>query len=316
MKRFLLAMTLFVTMMLQSNAAIYVIGNDPFGNWDPSVGIEMTADEEGLYSTTFTCPDGTTSIWFVLADGLGTSSSDWDNFNTNYRYGPTTGSDETVTVWESEDDPNFATTTTQKQGNGNGAYKITNLVAGNKYTIYFSLDLLQFWVVGATEAPTGRVFSVTGDNAALFGDTWNPANTDNDMTLNEETGLYEFKKENVALTAGELKFKVCVNHGWDESYPGNAATYCIVDGDGNYVATIEEDANYDVVITYIDDDTHVVTFTATKTSGVEEVNTVKDVANVRYIDMMGRVSNAQFAGMNIVVTTYTDGTTSTVKVIR
>ena len=40
------------------------------------------------------------------------------------------------------------------------------------------------------------------------------------------------------------------------------------------------------------------------------------VANVKYVDMSGRVSNHAFDGVNIVVTTYTDGTTSTSKVVK
>lgn len=40
------------------------------------------------------------------------------------------------------------------------------------------------------------------------------------------------------------------------------------------------------------------------------------VANVKYVDMSGRVSNRAFDGVNIVVTTYTDGTTSISKVVK
>jgi hypothetical protein len=40
------------------------------------------------------------------------------------------------------------------------------------------------------------------------------------------------------------------------------------------------------------------------------------VAGVRYINVAGMESNEPFDGMNIVVTTYTDGTTTTAKVLR
>ena len=51
-------------------------------------------------------------------------------------------------------------------------------------------------------------------------------------------------------------------------------------------------------------------------SGVEDINADKQVAAVRYINVAGQQSETPFSGVNIVVTTYTDGTTSTVKVVK
>jgi hypothetical protein len=51
-------------------------------------------------------------------------------------------------------------------------------------------------------------------------------------------------------------------------------------------------------------------------TGIEQVNADKQVVSVRYINVAGQQSETPFDGMNIVVTTYTDGTTSTVKVIK
>ena len=51
-------------------------------------------------------------------------------------------------------------------------------------------------------------------------------------------------------------------------------------------------------------------------SGIESVTAGKQVANVRYVNVAGQESDRPFSGMNIVVTTYTDGTTSTVKVMK
>lgn len=52
------------------------------------------------------------------------------------------------------------------------------------------------------------------------------------------------------------------------------------------------------------------------TTDVTEVNTSKTVANVTYVNIAGMQSNEPFDGVNIVVTTYTDGTRSAVKVIK
>ena len=51
-------------------------------------------------------------------------------------------------------------------------------------------------------------------------------------------------------------------------------------------------------------------------SGIEQVTADRQVAAVRYINVAGQESETPFDGVNIVVTTYTDGTTSTVKVIK
>ena len=54
----------------------------------------------------------------------------------------------------------------------------------------------------------------------------------------------------------------------------------------------------------------------TEPSAVSDVNAAKTVKSVRYFNVAGIESNKPFDGMNIVVKTYTDGTTSTVKVIK
>ena len=51
-------------------------------------------------------------------------------------------------------------------------------------------------------------------------------------------------------------------------------------------------------------------------SGIEQVTADKQVAGVRYINVAGQESEVPFNGMNIVVTTYTDGSTTTVKVMK
>ena len=43
---------------------------------------------------------------------------------------------------------------------------------------------------------------------------------------------------------------------------------------------------------------------------------VREVASVKYVSITGVVSDKPFEGMNIIVTRYTDGTTSTAKVMR
>lgn len=51
-------------------------------------------------------------------------------------------------------------------------------------------------------------------------------------------------------------------------------------------------------------------------TGVNDVNSAKEVKGVSYFNMMGVESAQPFDGVNIVVTTYTDGTSSAAKVLR
>jgi len=51
-------------------------------------------------------------------------------------------------------------------------------------------------------------------------------------------------------------------------------------------------------------------------SGVEQVTVGKQVVNVRYINVAGLESENPFSGVNIVVTTYDDGTVTTTKVVK
>lgn len=57
-------------------------------------------------------------------------------------------------------------------------------------------------------------------------------------------------------------------------------------------------------------------FNASTPTGVNDVNAAKTVANVKYYNTLGVASSTPFEGVNIVVTTYTDGSHSSVKVIK
>ncbi len=133
---------LFVLTFLPAQAAIYVVGNSPFGDWNPSRGVEMTDQGNGTYTLTTTI-NGV--IWFVFADGL---DSDWTTFNANYRYGPA-GNSEEVTLDN--------TYTTQKSNN-NHSYKFTG--TGLSYTLTFNLRNLTFSISEYQEPPLPDPFSL------------------------------------------------------------------------------------------------------------------------------------------------------------
>ncbi|MDO4510229.1 MAG: carboxypeptidase-like regulatory domain-containing protein [Bacteroidales bacterium] len=57
-------------------------------------------------------------------------------------------------------------------------------------------------------------------------------------------------------------------------------------------------------------------FNAEQPTSVDDVNSAKTVAGVKYYNTLGVASSTPFEGLNIVVTTYTDGTQSSAKVIK
>ena len=87
---------------------------------------------------------------------------------------------------------------------------------------------------------TPPTYTVAGAPAALFGSEWTPSATENDMKLVSGT-QYQLEKKNVALTVGDVKFKVVVNYAWTYAYPANDYVYKI-DAAGNYDITIKFNA--------------------------------------------------------------------------
>lgn len=135
-------MALVLTIM-PARAAIYMVGNNPFGDWNPGQGVEMTDQGNGTYTLTVSI-SGT--VWFVFADG---QSSDWNVFNANYRYGPNQSGSQEVTVDN--------TYTTQKSNN-NHSYKFTG--EGKDYTFTFDESNLTFSIGEYQEPPLPDPFSL------------------------------------------------------------------------------------------------------------------------------------------------------------
>ena len=207
-----------MAMMLafSSQAACYIVGDAPFGGWNPGDGVEMSLNSDGTYSYT-TAVNGT--IYFVFATGL---DSSWDTFNTTYRHGPS-GSDAVVAIGEWMDAPL----------GGDKAYKLTG--NGSEYVFTFNPYINKCKVEGYVVPPTPiETYTVAGSPAAIFGTDWDPTNVENDMT-EQADGTFALTKYNCQLAGSELEFKVTDNHSWDNAWPDN-----------NVVVTVEEAGLYDV----------------------------------------------------------------------
>lgn len=220
MKRIFTFAAMAVVMVCYCHAAIYIVGNAPFGDWDPAQGVEMTDNGDGTYSILGEI-NGT--IWFVFADGL---SNDWATFNNDFRYGPTDGDEEVnLGAW----------TTTQKSGD-HGAYRFSG--TGEEYEFTFDLANGRFKIDGDAFIDPPMVYTVAGVPTVLFGTDWDINNPDNEM-IEDDGGLYVLDKKSVYLEAEPIVFKVVANHDWGQSWPN-----C------DYVAQVPEDGWYDVTITF------------------------------------------------------------------
>ncbi len=94
---------------------------------------------------------------------------------------------------------------------------------------------------------------------------------------------------------------------------GTALDNELVEGEGFY--TLPVGYNYNMGVAIGPDGDYYVYAAQAGFTGVDELNAGKTVANVRYFNVMGQ-EMAQPEGMTITVTTYTDGTTSAVKVMK
>ena len=90
-------------------------------------------------------------------------------------------------------------------------------------------------------APT-HTYTVAGSPAGFFGTVWTPTIEANDMTLNAETGKYEWTSPEATLNAGDnVEFKVVQDHSWDISYG-------LEGGVPNVVLTAEKAGKYTLTV--------------------------------------------------------------------
>ena len=235
MKKLTLIFSMLIALIgFNANAAMYIVGQAPFGDWNPNGGVEMTDNGDGTYTYTATI-NGT--VYFVFGDAL----ADWSTFNPQHRYGPANGNEAvTAGVWK----------TTQKAGD-HGAYYFQG--SGEDYVFTFDETNHQFKVEGYVEPVVFENFTVAGNNADIFGTTWAPAEAANDMTLDETDGLYKLVKNGIAIPAAySLEYKVVANHSWDNNWgktPGGDNQDYYFEEAGTYNLTFKFDlANEEVTL--------------------------------------------------------------------
>ena len=192
-KTFTFFLALAVSLLtLQASAQMFIVGDGPFGGWNPAGGVRMNAKADGTYNLTTTI-SGT--VYFVFADNQASSTDDWDTFNNNYRYGPN-GTDQAV----SANDTWIAT-----QKSSTGAYYFTG--NGSSYTFTFDTINKRFRIFN--ESGGGPVNPVTGHLYILGeaeGNSWDPSHgvemttTDGNIFTSQVTFNGEWPEEDASVS--------------------------------------------------------------------------------------------------------------------
>ena len=101
-----------------------------------------------------------------------------------------------------------------------------------KNVVFEPYEITSYTVAGAFNTEEGGLDDV------IFGKTWTPDLTDNDLVKGED-GVYTLTKKGVQLEAGTIYYKVVANHSWNTlswGFNGNNADY-VVNEAGTYDIT-------------------------------------------------------------------------------
>ena len=119
-------------------------------------------------------------------------------------------------------------------------------------------------IVEPAPAPE-HTFTVAGDNVDVFGTSWDPTNTANDMVLQDDN-TYKWEKTGLTLPKGQIAFKVVKDHDWSNganAYPAD-----------NYIINIAEAGIYTIDIYFNPNDNNYVGAVVTKTGDAVVIPTI------------------------------------------
>ncbi len=133
---------------------------------------------------------------------------------------------------------------------------------------------------------------------------WDPALTEEENEANRPNVPFYFLINGVRYGADEAMRETVLGYAMQNPLEAEAeGFYCVPVGYSYTLGVALKDGGYYVYAA------------VSKKTGVDEINSEKAVAGVRYFNMAGQEMQ-EANGVTIVVTTYTDGTTSAVKVMK
>ena len=213
-------LTLFLALVvslltLQASAAMYIVGNAPFGDWKTNAGVEMTASGNNYTATV----EINNEVYFVFATQLCSTADDWTTF-ANYRMGPTTN-DYVVTT---------GNTYTAYSGQGDNSFKFTG---NGTYTFTFNRSNNQFTISAAGPVAAGDLY-ILGE---VNGNSWSPA-TGVEMDYNESRDLYTATVTTAGENEGYSYFSFTTQLGSDaDDWAGISGYRYGAEGSDDYLVT-------------------------------------------------------------------------------
>lgn len=116
--------------------------------------------------------------------------------------------------------------------------KAFELVEGHTYTLAAKGTTIK--LLGFKYPDVQHTYTVAGAPATLFGQEWAPSYAANDLEpIVGGEYTHGWKKDSVALAAGEVTFKIVEDHAWTHAWPAQ-----------NYVLVIPEDGLYNISILF------------------------------------------------------------------
>ena len=91
-------------------------------------------------------------------------------------------------------------------------------------------------IIPASAMGSGETWTVAGNSASIFGSTWAPEKTANDMKYDSVSNVYYKIYTNVP--SGSIQFKVCKNHGWGTAYPVSNKSHTVAKSGSVLIITI------------------------------------------------------------------------------
>jgi hypothetical protein len=122
-------------------------------------------------------------------------------------------------TYETDHDANLANTST---GTAEKLFVPANVEI--KFTLTVNDNGTLTLVADYTVVDTGNhTYTIAGDQPNMLGTEWDAANTANDMTYDEATGLWTISFTNTTSAEVWLNYKVCRDHGWSKCWGAAAA---------------------------------------------------------------------------------------------
>lgn len=211
--------------------------------------------------TTFTVPNNNSTVQFKL------------NFNgTVYNHTSSQSTFSAGGMHSKDGETRLAKT-------GGSDYSVTGVYA-DTYTVKLTTTVNNGEVnfkINGTYVEQASSWTVVGDSEELFGGTWGITNGDNDLDMNKTP--YEWTKNGVFLSAGDIEYKVVKNHAWAGCYPS---------GD-NQKKTVAASGIYNVKVTYDGN----ATLTMTIEPAAKRTLTVPQIANATVTASYGSQTAAE-----------------------